>query len=419
MENHPKPRLSTVQVLKAKYFPFSTFLEANLGNNPSLVWRSILYGRETLLKGSIWRIANSDSIRIREDNWLHNFNLSSRHFEALQERGIRRISQLLEEGRTWNLPLLRSILGNHLAYRISLVPIRATGSDLFAWSGSKDNVFSVRSAYFVALEGLQQNTVRNPFPLFWNLIWKLDVPPKIKLFLWRVGHQSLATRDNLGKRGITCVLEYPVCGSARKNQAHLNKAWKELISNLLCATVLAARNCIIDLIQVSSQQNQFGHRQSSNRHWILPPESTFKLNCDAAVYAHLDKWGLGSVIRDHNASVICCQYSLQDGIPDIPLAEAATILQGISAALSAGFERLIIESDSLLIVNELNRSGTCFLSCHDIICKVKQLARNFVSCIFAYTPRSNNRLAHSLANLRSNGNGRLPSSLYSIALLYR
>ncbi|XP_071723825.1 uncharacterized protein [Rutidosis leptorrhynchoides] len=188
--------------LKAKYFPFSSFFEANLENNPSLTWRSILKGRDTLFKGGIWRVANGKSIRIREDSWHPTVSLSSHHYEAFHGRGIRRISQVLNQERTWNTGLLRSIVGDQLAPSIPLIPIRATGPDLFAWKGTKDNIFSVRSAYYVAVENLNRDPVSFPYPVFWNLIWKLLVPPKIKLFLWRVGHQSLATRDNLRRRGM-------------------------------------------------------------------------------------------------------------------------------------------------------------------------------------------------------------------------
>lgn len=34
-----------------------------------------------------------------------------------------------------------------------------------------------------------------------TLLWKFDVPPKVKLFVWRAA-LKVATRDNLCKRGI-------------------------------------------------------------------------------------------------------------------------------------------------------------------------------------------------------------------------
>lgn len=36
-----KPNSLISRVFKAKYFPISNFMHANLGNNPSYVWKSI------------------------------------------------------------------------------------------------------------------------------------------------------------------------------------------------------------------------------------------------------------------------------------------------------------------------------------------------------------------------------------------
>lgn len=52
------------KILKEKYFPNSDLLSAKIGNNPSLTWRSILAGRETLKKGIYWRVGNSTRVRV-------------------------------------------------------------------------------------------------------------------------------------------------------------------------------------------------------------------------------------------------------------------------------------------------------------------------------------------------------------------
>jgi hypothetical protein len=43
----------------------------------------------------------------------------------------------------------------------------------------------------------------------WWRIWKLECPNKIKHFWWRCVHSSLATRDNLIRRGVK--IEDPKC----------------------------------------------------------------------------------------------------------------------------------------------------------------------------------------------------------------
>ena len=50
------PMTSSARVIKAKYFPTVSLLEADLGSNPSQIWRAILDGRDALSKGLIRRI---------------------------------------------------------------------------------------------------------------------------------------------------------------------------------------------------------------------------------------------------------------------------------------------------------------------------------------------------------------------------
>jgi hypothetical protein len=37
---------------------------------------------------------------------------------------------------------------------------------------------------------------------FWRCIWRTPIPPKMKLFVWRMAHNSLAIRPNLGVWGV-------------------------------------------------------------------------------------------------------------------------------------------------------------------------------------------------------------------------
>ncbi|XP_030924679.1 uncharacterized protein LOC115951656 [Quercus lobata] len=45
-------------VLKARYFPKSNFLEAQLGKKPSYTWRNLMATKEVLWQGLRWNIGN-------------------------------------------------------------------------------------------------------------------------------------------------------------------------------------------------------------------------------------------------------------------------------------------------------------------------------------------------------------------------
>ncbi|XP_057739674.1 uncharacterized mitochondrial protein AtMg00310-like [Arachis stenosperma] len=57
------------RVYKAKYFPYSPFMNAQIGQNPSWTWRSILEGRNMLKKGLKWQIGQGTQVRIYKDIW--------------------------------------------------------------------------------------------------------------------------------------------------------------------------------------------------------------------------------------------------------------------------------------------------------------------------------------------------------------
>jgi hypothetical protein len=64
------PDLVAGKILKAKYFPQTSFLEAKLGSKPSYVWRSIFNARGLLVEGLQWRVGDGRSIKIWGEKWL-------------------------------------------------------------------------------------------------------------------------------------------------------------------------------------------------------------------------------------------------------------------------------------------------------------------------------------------------------------
>uniref|UniRef100_A0A2N9GD29 Reverse transcriptase domain-containing protein n=1 Tax=Fagus sylvatica TaxID=28930 RepID=A0A2N9GD29_FAGSY len=56
-----------ISVYKAIYF---SLMEAKLGTNPSFIWRSLLKGQDTLVKGIKWKIGDGRSINVWRNKWL-------------------------------------------------------------------------------------------------------------------------------------------------------------------------------------------------------------------------------------------------------------------------------------------------------------------------------------------------------------
>ncbi|XP_074302792.1 putative mitochondrial protein AtMg00310 [Silene latifolia] len=60
------------RVLKAKYFPNTSYTEADIGANPSYTWRSIWEARDVVKLGARKRVGNGKDTRVWSDPWIPN-----------------------------------------------------------------------------------------------------------------------------------------------------------------------------------------------------------------------------------------------------------------------------------------------------------------------------------------------------------
>jgi hypothetical protein len=65
-----KPSNLITKLYKARYFPKCDFFEANIGHNPSYVWRNIWSSKSVIQGGSKWSIGTGENISLWDQNWL-------------------------------------------------------------------------------------------------------------------------------------------------------------------------------------------------------------------------------------------------------------------------------------------------------------------------------------------------------------
>ncbi|KAJ1439535.1 Reverse transcriptase zinc-binding domain [Sesbania bispinosa] len=121
----------------------------------------------------------------------------------------------------WKVDMIRSFFSAADVNRILSIHLsRLDREDSLIWKLSKDDRYSVKSAYYHITENMVDNShyrVQGD----WKTLWKLKVPNCVKLFLWRLLRGCLPTRMNLQRKGVSCPATCAFCESALENEWHV------------------------------------------------------------------------------------------------------------------------------------------------------------------------------------------------------
>jgi hypothetical protein len=214
------------RLLKARYYPSGDLIDTAFIKNTSTCWQGITHGLELLKKGMIWRINTGEKIRIWRDNWLPRGNLKVIG-NATRSRK-RWVSDLIvQETKTWDEQLVRNLFHEADAEHILQIKIPTlTGEDYVAWHYEKNGMFSVKSAYRLALELQEMNGGEGSSNKqagerdLWKLIWGAKVQPKVRTFGWKLATNSLGVQAHRCRRKMDLLPTCSICGTEPEDCFH-------------------------------------------------------------------------------------------------------------------------------------------------------------------------------------------------------
>jgi hypothetical protein len=148
------PSSLVARIMKAKYHPQCSVMEAPLGRKPSFAWRSIVSAQPVIKNRLVWRVGNGRDINIWGEKWLPiptTFAVQTpRRFMVEQARVVELIDPIT---KSWNLTLIRVVFQEDEAKIISTIPLSPLQpKDQLIWRGTKNGKFTVRGAYCLAVE---------------------------------------------------------------------------------------------------------------------------------------------------------------------------------------------------------------------------------------------------------------------------
>ncbi|XP_074296659.1 uncharacterized protein LOC141627063 [Silene latifolia] len=132
--------------------------------------------------------------------------------------------------------------------------------------------------------------------------------------------------------------------------------------------------------------------------WVKPVGGEFKINVDAGVVGGVGT-GVGAVCRDGEGYLVWA-LTEQETIEREPAeAEALAILAGVREAQRRGMRRIVVEGDCITVIQDLQKRRQGRSNIFMIYEEIFDVCTHFESCVFSFTRRNFNSVAHSLAHI--------------------
>jgi ribonuclease HI len=461
------------EVLKAMYFPDTTILEAKPKPGMSYSWRSILQGLQLLKEGVIWRVGTGEHIKVWTDPWTPR----GRTRRPCTPDGLGedlKVEDLIDPmSNQWDLEVLQGLFYEEDVKDIMKIPICRGMEDHVAWHPDKKGLFSVKSAYHLGMSlkahkrgvASSSGTIQEIDPL-WKQLWRMKLPGKVKIFLWRLARNSLPTRMNISRKKIELDTRCPMCYRMNEDGGHLflkckkaKHVWRALFLEDVRVSILEAQDpmevlrrvlalpgkrrnmtllllwnwwttrnkanagelmrstdqvchviqkhwCEFDLegekVQSETPTTRTGDYSSSG--WKRPRENFTKVNFDAAFHHPTEAGAWGFVARTDEGEFIAAAAGKLRHLHDALQAETEACAAAVEGAAALGLNRVIFESDSQVLVNALNSSSHELATIGVLLRDIRSnCIKDFEAFEFSFVSRTCNKVAHSLAKLGYEG----------------
>lgn len=182
-------------------------------------------------EGNTWLVSNGSRNDIWEDNWLKDEQRKKIISPKPPRSTAVKVQDLmLQDGTSWNLPMLIQMFSEEEVQAIRGIPIRRVSvQDRLVRNLAKNRQYTVNSSYKVTklcekkVQGEEGSSRRREDEdrNLWLGIWNMNIKKKIRHFIWRVCHDRIPVNANLRNRGIEVNETRRQCGEGRETVEHL------------------------------------------------------------------------------------------------------------------------------------------------------------------------------------------------------
>ena len=452
------------RVLRKKYkvgdVRDGAWLVSKSGWSPT--WRSVIAGlRDVVIPGMSWVLGDGCKINFWRDRWFGNQLISEEGLDNLSAGADQAlVCDLWRNGRGWDMEKIEPYVSVNTSLQLrSIVLDNVTGAqDCVAWGESVDGEFSVKTA--AAFLG-RDMAPRPNWTAFYDRVWKVVAPERVRLFLWLVGNQALMTNAERFRRHLSDSDVCQVCRGGRETTIHIlrdcpamtgiwdrivpqrrrgtffqqtllewvfgnlsdsgevfGSVWSTVFAMAIwwswkwrCDNVFGNNGRCRDrtrFIKDKSKEVTVAHLKRVERQprvhrvermvgWVFPRTGWLKLNTDGASRGNPGLATAGGVLRNADGDW-CGGFVLNIGRCSAPLAELWGVYYGLYIAWERRITQLEVEVDSELVVGFL-KTG---VSERHPLSSLVRLCHGFLSKDWrvevSHVYREANRLADGLAN---------------------
>lgn len=348
------------RVLKGIYFKHGSILEAGLGCNPSYIWRSLIWSKKILVSGLARRVGDGRSIKFFEENWVPSMQSKVGH-PLIPWNRWKTLSELIKDG-AWDEDLICANFNPYVAGEILRTPLIIATQDSYVRKYDSKGRYSVKDGCRLqcGLLSTAEHQSKHPNENWWSFLWRVSIPPKVRLFWWSISHDCIAANQNLARHHVpvseACVLcnfPFDSTGHSLFFGSYIKHLWKNSKFSFLLRDV---RACPMDLVLWMKEQlhkvdfesfamhswaiwrtrQNYIHsdqrdpmtkdigwsasdfrkarksdllptvfeREQPEMIWQPPRSSSIKLNIDAKVNEDMHLYSIGGIVRDKQGRLL-------------------------------------------------------------------------------------------------------------------
>ncbi|XP_065634433.1 uncharacterized protein LOC136069632 [Quercus suber] len=185
----------------------------------------------------------------------------------------------------------------------------------------------------------------------------------------------------------------------RRNAIHFNRAVRPVDS--ICRE---AGSILQEFLQAREKEQSSSRPQVAQK-WRPPAPNIYKINFDTAVSRASNLAGLGVIARDSRGDPIGALTMLVPFRQSVAELEALACLRAVQFALEIGLTQVVVEGDSVIVIEALQNGSGQFASYGNILEDVRSLLSHFQYVVFSYSSRVCNSVADALAKKASSSSG--------------